>query len=694
MPYRELELTDGFGVGMLMANSIVRRRDGGVCEYLFTGAAALLLGALANTSIAAPASAQQEALDEHRERFIAARASLTAGHREPFRAAIPGLADYALHDWLIFEELADRWGMETPGPGTLAILADFKERTPDPALVRRLARTLQQSLARGDEWARYLAIEKSEYGVEMPCTTLRARAETGQLERLDDAAIALWIKPGKRDAMCRDVLAALVDRDTPPIAAMWERVYAAMDANDYSAAKEVLRWLGTADRNAVNGWIDAVDAPGEYLQGDALSTDTPFNRRAIADLVLRWSRDDTVAAVDWWRENSARFGFYADRYYDTHRALVMRAALRRMPEAGEWLGEFKARADDLEIMEWRVRAALTKGDWLDVMRYLYRLPEEERKEDHWAYWEARALEVAGHIGPATTIYQELAGLQSWHGFLSADRLGQDYVLYDEPIEPDAGVLAALFANPLAQRAREFFAVGMPSEGRRVWTAVLAKASKPELTAAAVLAKQWGMEDRAIFTAGRAEQRRALSYRFPVLYRSEVATAAAEHQIEPAWIFGIMRRESAFIPDVVSSARAVGLMQLLPRTADYVAELQKKPDWGGDLTRPDVNIDFGTFYIGYVQDKFDGHRALATASYNAGPTRVKSWLPEQDMEADRWIDTIPFTETRRYVRAVLAYAAIYEHQLTGVVTPITQRLPTVPAKEPTVGSALGSDQGKS
>jgi len=129
------------------------------------------------------------------------------------------------------------------------------------------------------------------------------------------------------------------------------------------------------------------------------------------------------------------------------------------------------------------------------------------------------------------------------------------------------------------------------------------------------------------------------------------------------------------------------MQIMPRTGTYIADLQDAEDWDGDLTNIETNIDFGTFYIGHVSERFDGHRALATASYNAGPRRVSSWLPEQTMEADRWIDTIPFTETRRYVRAVLAYAAIYEHQLTGNVTRISDQLP------PVVG-VVGSDPAKS
>jgi len=139
----------------------------------------------------------------------------------------------------------------------------------------------------------------------------------------------------------------------------------------------------------------------------------------------------------------------------------------------------------------------------------------------------------------------------------------------------------------------------------------------------------------------------------------------------------MRRESAYIQDVQSPAGAVGLMQLMPRTAKYVAKLQGDDNWAGDLTDASTNIGMGTFYLRHVLDKFEEHQVLATASYNAGPHRVDAWLQDEVMEADRWIDTIPFTETRRYVRAVLAYTAIYEWHLTGKAQSILTKLKPIP-----------------
>ena len=620
-------------------------------------------------------------LADARARFVAAREALGAGDREALRAAIPALEGYPLQGWLVHEDLADRWRRTEPGRGALVALESFAVDHDDASLARRLARTLQTRLADTGQWPLYLELQRSALGVEMPCTTLRARAETGDLDGFDDAATALWVEPAVQAEPCREVLAELAEDGPPGLVAIWERIYAAMDANAFEFARETLPWLGTADRAAVTGWLDAVDDPGGHLGSDALASDVPLNRRIVADLVLRWSRIDTGAATEWWLANQDRWTFFRDRRYDTHRELVLRSAWRRLPEAYARLATLAPREDDLELMEWRVRAALLAGDWPEVMRSLYRLPAAEREEDHWAYWEARALETAGHGPQADEIYARLAELQSWHGFLAADRLDLPYSIADEPIEADPALLAALETDPALVRSREYARVGLAAESRREWSNGLADAAPAGLAASAVLAAAWGMPDRAILSAGRAGVRRALSYRFPLLYEDQVARAASEHRVEPAWIYGVMRRESAFQPDVVSHAGAVGLMQLMPATARDVAGRRGRRTTALDLTDGALNVDFGTWYLAHVAERFGGHPALATASYNAGPTRVKGWLPEAEMEADRWIDTIPFSETRRYVRAVLAYAAIYETRLTGSATRLSERLGPIPAAEP-------------
>ena len=622
-----------------------------------------------------------------RERFVAARRALAAGNRADFLALEATLVDYPLHHWLVHERLKERWRRETPTLADLATVEAFEAASDDPALTGRLVRTLQERFAQSGRWQDYLALQDSPYASRTACGTLRASEALDPATAFDAETLALWTSAEPLDSACSKAIAALERRARaagapPPVGAQWERVYAAMDAGRFEAAESVIARFGNRDRRLVERWIAGRNGrPVQQLASGALDTDTPLNRRIIADLVLAWSREDTLAAVRYWEGARERFAFSDELAYDTHRALIMRGAYRRMPEAAGWLEAFEGRADDLELAEWRIRAALLGGDWDQVMRGIRRLPPEEQAEDHWAYWEARALERDGEEEIAREIYTRLAALQSWHGFLSAERVGLPHSIEDVPIRPSAELRARLEADPALRRAREYHHVDLKHEGRREWNDWLAEHGSEEIAVAAVLASEWGLDDRAIFSAGRADRRRALSLRFPTLYAERVLAESRENRLEPAWVHGVMRRESAYIADIRSSAGAIGLMQLMPGTAQDVARWRGEENWRGDLTDPDTNIAFGAYYLRHVLDRFDDHQVLATASYNAGPHRVAGWLPEKGaMEADRWIDTIPFTETRRYVRAVLAYAAIYQQRLEGEPYDLSVRLRPVPSKE--------------
>lgn len=615
---------------------------------------------------------------DERSRFIDARKALAAGDSATFESLLESLSDYPLHDYLAYERLIEDWSDTAPTIAAMDQLREFAAKTQNSNLTRKLTRSLQARFAEQQNWAAFQSISQSADAASMDCAGLRARSELGQLSGFDAQSLALWVVPKKHPKVCSVVLEKLEKNHTPPVAAIWERIFNAMEADKPEFASPMLGYLASADRALVKRWLESTSDPSVFLTSGALSKDTVLNRRILTDLVVEWSRQDTPAAMAHWLSVRDDYVFFRDRYYGTNRAIAMRAAYRRLPQANEWLNVFEARDDDLELKEWRIRTAMLAEDWPAVRASIAQLPPEEQAEDHWAYWEARALEELGRGSEARPIYARLAELQSYHGFLSADRLGTEYSIYDEPIEPDPALLDKLAREPALVRAREYHFVELAHEGRGEWNSWLRNRSSEELAAAAVLASHWTLHDRSIYTAGQADQKRAISLRFPVLYRTEVAGAAAQHGIEPAWILGVMRRESAYIRDIRSGAGAIGLMQLMPNTARYVANLQGTKNWRGDLTDSATNIDFGTFYLRYVMNKFNDHQVLATASYNAGPHRIDKWLGESTFPADLWIDTIPFTETRRYVRAVLAYAAIYEYHLAGKAQRLSTKLLPIPA----------------
>jgi soluble lytic murein transglycosylase len=170
--------------------------------------------------------------------------------------------------------------------------------------------------------------------------------------------------------------------------------------------------------------------------------------------------------------------------------------------------------------------------------------------------------------------------------------------------------------------------------------------------------QW--YDRDIFTLAKVGYLNDVNLRFPLGFETEIKHYAGNQKINPAWAFAITRRESSFMSDANSPAGAKGLMQIMPATAKQLARKKVSNQY---LFKAKNNIKLGTKYLRNLLDRHHGNQVLATAAYNAGPHRVKSWLKDaKPLPADVWIETIPFKETREYVKSVLAYQQIYQDKV--------------------------------
>jgi len=197
------------------------------------------------------------------------------------------------------------------------------------------------------------------------------------------------------------------------------------------------------------------------------------------------------------------------------------------------------------------------------------------------------------------------------------------------------------------------------------------------------------------TLAKARAYDRLVLRFPLVYEGLLNTYAKKRGLDPSWMFGLIRAESAFIEDVKSPAGALGLMQVMPKTGKQTAaRIGLKGFTSGKLKQAKTNVQIGSAYLKMMLDRFKGNMVLATAAYNAGPHRVATWLAQIGTceASDVWIDTIPFNETRKYVRRVLYFTSIYDWRRRAKVIPIAQRMTGVGGGEQALTSgAICSSQ---
>jgi len=320
------------------------------------------------------------------------------------------------------------------------------------------------------------------------------------------------------------------------------------------------------------------------------------------------------------------------------------------------------------------------SDWPSLKTAVESMQDTSDEPLMWKYWRAKALEHTGDRKLARRLYRELARERDYYGFLAADRLGVPYTIESTPLIKDTASVGALMEIPGIRRAYELLRVDAETDARREWNRLLTGFNVERKKQAAVLASKWGWHADAIRTVALIEEFDDLELRFPVSYPDDVTYFAQKRRLDPAWIYGVIRRESAFAARAISSAGAQGLMQLMPATASLTAQKAGLPVPGaGAVFDPKRNIELGSAYLRELFERFGGNMALASAAYNAGPHRVQQWLPEdRALSADAWVETIPYYETRGYVQAVLAYTAVYEWKLGRTPMRLAERMEPIPS----------------
>jgi soluble lytic murein transglycosylase len=154
-------------------------------------------------------------------------------------------------------------------------------------------------------------------------------------------------------------------------------------------------------------------------------------------------------------------------------------------------------------------------------------------------------------------------------------------------------------------------------------------------------------------------------RYPLAYRELVERYAAQQNVDPAWVWGLIRQESRFRADARSSSGALGLMQIMPATGKWLAGKLGIPRFDvARLRDPDTNVMLGVTYMRMVTEQLDGHPVLATGAYNAGPGRMGRLRPQQALETEIYIENLPIDETRDYIKKVLANTVVYSAILNG------------------------------
>jgi len=506
---------------------------------------------------------------------------------------------------------------------------------------------------------------------EIRCGAWRARLARGDAQAAIEAR-AVWLELRELPEGCRKLVDELLARGVLDEERIWQHARLQLYYGYVTAARRTLEALPAAARPDERLLAQALTAPAKLLARAPRDLEPRPAREMLVFATLRLARSDLDAAAQSLREGAGTRLPQEDLEYLWARLATL-AAFDHRDEALDWYARAGAAPLEDTQLAWKARAALLAGRWQAVLDAIEPMSPQARLDLAWTYWSGRARAAIGDAEGAREQYQRIAGLPYYYSVLATEELGGGASIplpYHEPTEADVDEARA---NVELTRALELYRLGLRTEATHEWMFAVRNMGDRRLLAAAELARRAEVFDRAIGTAGRTELLHDYRMRYLAPFRDVFREYAAAYGLEEAWVLGTVRQESRFIAEARSGAGATGLMQLLPHTARWVARrIGYKGYSQKRVAEVETNVTLGARYLQHMLER-TGNPVLASTAYNAGPNRALRWQPARAIEGAIYVETIPFDETREYVKRVMANTVHYALLLEGRSVPLKARL---------------------
>jgi soluble lytic murein transglycosylase len=600
------------------------------------------------------------------------------GQTKRLTELLPKARGHLLEPWAAYWELRTR--LDTASPTEITA---FLQRYQGTYQEDRLRNDWLLQLGQQRDWSRFVQ-EAPKYRMkddrEVRCYTLAMEHSLANVDMSREVKDQWYAQKNAGDGC---TLAAQLHFDSQQLtsADIWRKARLSLEAQQTKALREAVDMTAP---QATQKLANILSNPEHYLEKTTTGSARITQELAVLALIKLAENDPDRAAKlleeRWIKQldSSQRAWVWG--------AIGRQSARKLDPQA---LGYF-SNASPTEMCDehlvWRARAALRAGQWPRVLSAIAAMSPATSADPAWVYWRARGL-LTVQDNPsarvqARQLLASIAGVRGFYELLAQEELGLPITPPPQPTPLTDAEKTAAQANPGLQRALAAIAVGLRSEGVREWNYSIhlhtaEGMSDRELLAAADLACQHEVWDRCINTSERTKEEIDLKQRFPMPHKQAVLARTQQIGLDPAYVYGLIRQESRFVSNARSDVGASGLMQVMPQTARWTARkiglTGFMPQQLGDR---DTNIAIGTGYLKLVLDDFAGSMPLAAAAYNAGPSRSRRWRGQAGapvMEAAIWVESVPFNETRDYVKKVLANTTIYAAMISGQTQSLKARL---------------------
>jgi soluble lytic murein transglycosylase len=614
-------------------------------------------------------TARADSLDDQRNRYAQIKQAWDSKQMDVVAQLMPTLTDYPLYPYLEYRQITDDL-MNQPA----IKVSNFIQSNPTLPPARSLQNRFVNELARREDWRGLLAFSPQKPGTtEAQCNYYYAKWNTGQASEAWQGAKELWLTGKSQPNACDKLFGAWRASGTQDPLAYLERIRLAMKAGNTQLVTVLANQMPAEYQTISTAIVTLANDPNSVLTFARTTGATDFTRQMAEEAFASVARQDVENA----RLMLPSLVQAQQLNEDQTQALRDIIAWRLMgndvtEEQARWRDDAIMRTQSTSLVERRVRIALGQGDRRGLNTWLARLPMDAKEKDEWRYWQADLLLERGREEEANTILRSLMQQRGFYPMVAAQRLGEDYPLKVD--KAPGNIDPTLVQGPEMARVRELMYWGLDNTARSEWANLVTSRTtqqQAQLARYAFERQWWDLSVQATIAGKLWDQ---LEERFPLAYKDLFERYTSGKDISQSYAMAISRQESAWNPKVRSPVGASGLMQIMPGTATHTVKMFNIPGYSspGQLLDPETNINIGTSYLQYVYQQFGNNRIFASAAYNAGPGRVRTWLGNSGgrIDAIAFVESIPFSETRGYVKNVLAYDAYYQYFMGGKPTLLT------------------------
>ncbi len=616
------------------------------------------VAALGVLMFSVPASA--DSLGEQRIRYQAVKTAWDTNDMAEVERLMPMLKEYPLYPYLEYRELTQDMSLLTSNQ-----VNTFTATHPNLPSAASLKNKFISELAKRNDWQGLVSFSTT---VPKPagakCDYYYANWQTGNRQVALDGAKSVWLSGNSLPANCDKLFDVWEQAGGLTPERVLERISLALKSGNTSMVSYLAKRLPPQYQTISNGLIDLQKNPASVVTFAQINP-TDFTRQATISAFSAYARKSPDAA-----RASLSSVARAQKMNDSERQQLKDAiAWQYMGDAtteqAAWRDDVIQETDSVTLRERRVRLALGNADDRDLDRWLTRLPAEAQQKEEWQYWRAILLEKGGNKAAADAILEKITQGRGFYPMVAAQHLGKPYVmLINAADKPDY----TISNQAEVQRVSELLYWQLEGQARTEWLNLVDSQPPARKAQLARYALEQGWADLSVLATINGKLWDHLEERFPLAWLSEFDEFTQNKSITRSYAMAIARQESAWNPQARSPVGATGLMQLMPATASHTVKASGITDYTNtsQLVNPRKNIEIGTAYLDSVYSQFGQNRILASAAYNAGPSRVNRWLSNSGgrLDAVAFVETIPFAETRGYVKNVLAFDIFYQNFLKG------------------------------